>query len=145
MSFRLASNPWYTQAYGHAVSRRKIPLEILSARNALLPRMQQALQGAEVTLLLDGWTNCRHSKMLNLLIARGELVVFWRTVPMKLGKAANVLIGLVKQVVLEYEAALKVTTVGVVADNENSNKALFGLIRAWRPCILCLGCNAHGL
>ena len=136
MSFRLANDPWFVQAYGARIHRRQVPIEIVKARNSLIPVMKARLVGADVTLILDGWTNCRHAKMLNLLILQGTWSFFWKTTPLKYGKAAAIMIEVVKIAVREYEQELGVTTVGVVADNESANKALFGLIRAWRPWVL---------
>ena len=44
----------------------------------------------------------------------------------------------------EVEAQLEVVVVAVVADNENANRSLFGLLQNWRDCLRCIGCNAHG-
>ena len=44
----------------------------------------------------------------------------------------------------EVEAQLEVVVVAVVADNENANRSLFGLLQNWRDWLCCIGCNAHG-
>eukprot|EP00667_Euglena_gracilis_P018531 EG_transcript_19701 len=51
---------------------------------------------------------------------------------------------LVKIAVANIEQRYSVTVASIVADNENANKALFTLIRGWRPWTICIGCAAHG-
>ena len=145
MTFRMVSDHFFVQAFGNPVGRQRVPLCILRVKNLVLESMKKQLSGAQVTVCLDGWTNSyTHRKMLNILILHLGRAVFWRTIPMRLGKSAPVLFAMMRVAVEEMEAVLGVAAVGCVADNESSNRGLFGLLTTWRPWMICLGC-AQGL
>ena len=146
MTFNMANNHFFVQAFGQPCDRLKLPKAIMNVKNETLQTMQQKLKGARVTVCLDGWTNqWSHRKMLNIMLLHNGLAIFWRTIPMRFGKAAKVLFAMMKAAIMEYEATLDVQTIACVADNEASNRGLFTFITEWRPWILCLGCCAHGL
>jgi len=88
-------------------------------------------------------------KTFNFLIIHEGRAIFWCSAPSHFGKAAQVVSMLTRTVIKDIEilieSQLKVRVESIVADNENANKGLFQALREWRPSLLCLGCNAHGL
>ena len=145
LSFRLASDPWFTQAYGDSVSRKKIPEIVLAISTDLRQKIQAAVGGSTVALALDGWTNWRHVKTFNFVIIWNSQAIFWCSVPSFFGKSSAVLTNMMRTVIEDVESTLQVEVCSVVADNENANKGLFKALKQWRPSLECVGCNAHGL
>lgn len=143
LSFMVADDPWFKQAYGRPIGRKEISKEIIHIQNSLLSEIQVKLCGATIAIALDGWTNSRHSKMINYLIIHNGRAIFWRSIPSRFGKSAPVMFYLTKKAVLEMERVLKVVVMSLVADNENANKSLFSLLEDWRPWLLLIGC-VHG-
>lgn len=139
----VADDPWFKQAYGRPIGRKEISKEIIHIQNSLLSEIQVKLCGATIAIALDGWTNSRHSKMINYLIIHNGRAIFWRSIPSRFGKSAPVMFYLTKKAVLEMERVLKVVVMSLVADNENANKSLFSLLEDWRPWLLLIGC-VHG-
>ena len=104
-------------------------------------------------MAIDGWTNLRHKKCMNIVILIHGCAIFWRTIPLKFGKFAAIVAALLQKAILEMEGLasvvsfalfaftemIQVKVVSVVADNENANRGLFKLLVEWRPHLICLG------
>ena len=67
--------------------------------------------------------------MVNIVVLWKGKAIFWNTLLSKYGKAASVVIQLLKKAVSQIEHLFKVGVDSIVANNENANKTLFGLIR----------------
>ena len=145
LSFRMTSDPFFVESYGQPITKDKLPSIILEMAEELRVSIKRNIEGSDVSLAIDGWTNWRHRKVFNFVILWKGTAIFWKSVPSIFGKASNIMFELFKAVVANLELTLNVYVIALVADNENANKGLFKLIEQWRTWIVCVGCNAHGL
>eukprot|EP00667_Euglena_gracilis_P024042 EG_transcript_27408 len=143
--FRLVDDPFFCQAFGHPFSRHNLGETIYTLAEDIRKSVEIAIRGSVVALALDGWTKWSHEKFIDFVILWNGKAIFRNTIPAKYGKSSQNLMALLTIAVASIEARFSVTVGSIVADNENANSALFGLVRDWRTWIICIGCAAHGL
>ena len=57
----------------------------------------------------------------------------------------QVLFFMLQRAIVDMESQLNLKVMSIIADNENANRGLFRLLEEWRPWLVTIGCNAHGL
>lgn len=96
-----------------------------------------------VALLVDGWTNVKHTKVTNLLLAYSGVAYYWCSI--NNAYEANTAEYLFRQVHAEMQKlhAAGIIITALVADNESTMNALYRLLRAEYPFLVHVGCAAH--
>lgn len=96
-----------------------------------------------VTIAIDGWTNVRHDKVINVLPICQGTAYYWSSAvnPLHNNSAENqytILAPIIKDLIDH-----RVTIVGLVADNEAVNGALFKLLQKEYSFLIQIPCAAH--
>ena len=129
-----------------AVASRKQMTEMAlsraeGVRAAVVQRLQQA---AGVAVGIDGWTNVRHDKVINLCPVAGGVAYYWDSVVLRgMGTAAAQAPGIQLSLLSIISSGVRV--VAIVTDNEAVNTALHRLLLLDFPFLLHIPCAAHTL
>jgi len=135
LPFRTASSPkflhfleLYRKGYGTVADRRQVPMRGHRRAQAVKREVVKYLQSlVAVSVAMDGWTNVRHNKVINLCPVAGGLAFYWDSVVLK-GKARA------DDQLLPIKAGLQeilqqgICMVAMVTDNEGTNTALYHLL-----------------
>jgi len=112
-----------------------------SMRTDLLRRFVQSR--APVAIAFDGWTNVKQAKVTNVVVICDGVAFYWRSITNASEK--NTAEWMERSMVPVIEELLQagVRLVGLVADNESVNGALFALLAAKYVFLLRIPCAAH--
>lgn len=125
------------------LSRKQLAKRAQQRVEDVMTRVTYALrQSAGVSVGVDGWTNVRHEKVINLCpVSRGK-AYYWDSKVLKQGASALEQTPLVLQG-LQSLIEAKVTVAAIVTDNESVNGALYRELRTSLPFLLHIPCAAH--
>jgi hypothetical protein len=107
----------------------------------VVQRMTSA--NTHVTIAVDGWTNVRHDKVVNIVpLCRGS-AYYWTSVVNSYH--SNTAVWQYNHLKPHFEDLIRrgVRLVAVVADNESVNGALFALLQEDYPFLVQVPCAAH--
>eukprot|EP00033_Pygsuia_biforma_P002326 GCRY01002574.1.p2 GENE.GCRY01002574.1~~GCRY01002574.1.p2 ORF type:complete len:184 (-),score=23.49 GCRY01002574.1:1925-2476(-) len=82
ISYSALDCPFFREAFNipSMFNRKRISLETIKTSEEVTKHMMLFLKHQMVTLGVDGWTNCRHDKLLNVLaLFSGKVFVFLMT------------------------------------------------------------------
>ena len=150
ISLRTADSPFlkawldaYVRGTGELLSRRGLAVRAhvtaQTVRGHVIGRLR-ACRG--VTVGIDGWTNVRHDKVINLCPVGRSVAYYWESVVLKKGASAE------EQAVpiadgLRSIINAQVLVVGIVTDNEAVNGAMYRRLLAEFPFLIHVPCAAH--
>jgi len=97
-----------------------------------------------VTVGVDGWTNVRHDKVINLCPVGRGVAYYWDSVVLKRGASAAEQAGPVTAGLRSIIDA-GILVAAIVTDNEAVNGAMFKLLVGEFPFLLHIPCAAHTL
>jgi hypothetical protein len=97
-----------------------------------------------VAVGIDGWTNVRHDKVINLCPVGRGIAYYWASVVMKRDSGADAQYpGIAAK--LDEMLSAGVPVVAIVTDNEPVNMAVYERLRIKFPFLLHIPCAAHTL
>ena len=95
-----------------------------------------------VTVGMDGWTNVRHEKVINLVPVANGVAYYWDSVVLKKRSTAAAQLPLISAG-LESIIKAGVLVAGISSDNEMVNYTLFDLLIQPFPFLVHVPCAAH--
>lgn len=98
-----------------------------------------------VTVALDGWTNCRHSKVINILLFHDHVPFYWDTVENAFERNDGNIMYKYVYPILKNLMDKNVKIIAITMDNASPNKKLYKLLREEMPMLLNIPCAAHVL
>jgi hypothetical protein len=148
--FSLASSPLFhksllafRQTDGSPPERRELAVQVFDNVRAMKPIVVARLRACSgVTVGMDGWTNVRHEKVINLVPVADGVAFYWDSVVLKKGGTAKQQLPLIAA---GLDSILRegVVVVGVSSDNEGTNYALFALLVEQFKFLIHSPCAAH--
>jgi hypothetical protein len=96
-----------------------------------------------ISLAIDSWTNCRHSKVINLLLFHEGVPFFWDTIENIFERTNSSYMFKVLSPTIEYLLKMKVKIISVVMDNASTNIRFFELLKKEIPFLINIPCSAH--
>jgi len=134
------SNVAVLQREGVKAAIEKLEVEMREQLWALLRR-----SSAPIAIAIDGWTNVKHTKVLNVILICSNRAYYWRSIANKLDKSdAQWMESVLRPVIAELvDGGVRVS--GFVADNEAANGAAFRLLQPDFPFLIRVPCAAHTL
>ena len=123
--------------------RRAMAKRVKREVEKVMARVTDTLrQSAGVSVGVDGWTNIRHEKVVNLCPVSGGKAFYWDSKVLKQGASALEQAPLVLDGLLSLiDAGVRVTA--IVTDNESVNGALHRELKKSLPFLLHIPCAAH--
>ena len=100
---------------------------------------------APIAIAIDGWTNVKHTKVLNVVLICGNRAYYWRSIPNPREKSSAQWMQSVLEPVIAELVQGGVRVAGFVADNEAVNGAAFRLLEPAFPFLIRVPCAAHTL
>jgi hypothetical protein len=97
---------------------------------------------AGVTVGMDGWTNVRHEKVINLVPVASGVAYYWDSVVLTARSTAEAQRPLIAAGVNSIVSE-GVVVLGISSDNEGVNYALFELLSKQFPFLIHVPCAAH--
>ena len=156
LSFRLADSPYllpWLQAFAEAYElgsadvahRKQLPAvahsRVEDVRDQVIDRLRLC---KGVTVALDGWTNVRHDKVINLCPVGRGVAYYWDSIVLKRRATADEQHAPVAAGLRSIMNA-SVRLVAIVTDNEAVNKALYSRLLLSFPFLLRVPCAAHAI
>jgi hypothetical protein len=150
LSMRLADSVYLRQwlellrlSKGDVASRKQVAALGAGRVEQVRKRVIAALQPSPgVTVGIDGWTNVRHEKVINLCPVVGGIAFYWDSVVMKRQSTAAAQLQPVLKA-LRSIIARGIAVVAIVTDNEVVNTALHRLLVVYLPFLIHIPCAAH--
>ena len=130
---------------GAVANRRALAMRAHDAASAVKLQVVAKLRVCRgVTVGIDGWTNVRHDKVINLCPVGRGVAYYWDSMILKRGASAE------EQVVpiangLRALNRAGIMVAAIVTDNEAVNGAMFRLLEDEFPFLLHIPCAAHTL
>ncbi len=131
------------QGSGRVLSRRQLAARAHDRVQVVKEKVVKRLRASPgVSVGIDGWTNVRHDKVINLCPVAGGVAFYWDSVVMKSFSTAEDQHPAIRDALKSIiSKGVKVTS--IVTDNEMVNGALFRLLHRDFPFLLHLPCAAH--
>ena len=152
IAYNVADNPTF-RAFCDAVrlsnsalpSRRALKEETSALADDMRKQVLTRLVNSKspVGVLLDGWTNVRHTKVTNIVLISSGIAYYWCSIanPYEKNTAAWMHAALLPK--LQELLSCGVRFAAFIADNEAVNNALYDLLRAPFPFLVRVPCAAH--
>ena len=93
---------------------------------------------------VDGWTNVRHDKVINLCPVGRSIAYYWDSVVLKRGATAEEQAGPIGDSLRSIIKSM-ISVVGIVMDNEAVNGAIYRRLLVDFPFLIHIPCAAHTL
>ena len=148
--FSLASSPLfhkalnsYRQGTGPPPERRELATQVFDNVRSMRPVVLGRLRASPgVTIGMDGWTNVRHEKVINLVPVANGVAYYWDSVILKKRSTAQAQLPLISEGI---SSIMKngVIVAGISSDNEMVNYTLFELLSVPFPFLVHVPCAAH--
>ena len=150
LAFRLADSPhlhkWlelYRQSGGEVMGRKQLSLSLQRRVDGVMEQVLAKLRLCHgVTIGVDGWTNVRHDKVINICPVGRGVAYYWNSVVLKEYADADSQCGPISTHITKIVSE-KVRVVGLVIDNEAVNGALYRRLRVEFPQLIHIPCAAH--
>jgi hypothetical protein len=115
----------------------------IDLRGKVVTRLLEHAKSSPVSIAIDGWTNVRSHKITNVVCLCGGTAYYWCSIVN--ANNANSASWLSKPLldVMSGIKGLGVAIVGIVADNEELNKALYKRLLPSFPFLVLSPCGAH--
>jgi hypothetical protein len=141
-SFHKALNS-YRQTAALPPTRRELSSQVFDNVREMKPEVLNRLRACPgVTVGMDGWTNVRHQKVINLVPVANGVAYYWDSVILKKRSTAKEQLPLI-QAGLESIIKSGVILAGISFDNEMVNYSLFDLLAQHFPFLIHVPCAAH--
>ena len=147
---RLADSPYlaewlknYKAGLGEIDTRRAMAIRAHGRAHEVKMKVVSRLQVCRgVTVGVDGWTNVRHDKVINLCPVGRGVAYYWSSVVLKKGASAK---EQTKPIAngLKSIASAGVMVVAIVMDNEAVNAAVHRRLTKKLPILIHIPCAAH--
>ncbi len=98
-----------------------------------------------VSIAIDGWTNVKHTKVLNVVLMCDNRAYYWRSIANAVERSSGEWMRGVLEPVITQLVDGGVRVVGFVADNEAVNAKAFRLLQPTFPFLIRVPCAAHTL
>jgi hypothetical protein len=153
IALRLAESPYlrdwlsaFLQAgTGEVATRKAVATRALLRARQVKGQVIAKLRACRgVTVGIDGWTNVRHDKVLNLCPVGRSVAYYWDSMVLKRGASAEEQAAPVAQGLRSIIDA-RVLVVAIVTDNEPVNGAMYRLLVDDFPFLVHIPCAAHTL
>jgi hypothetical protein len=156
LALRVADSPYLKDWLDAYVIAGKAGVEEVANRRALAARAHGAAMEVKaqviaklrlcrgVTVGVDGWTNVRHDKVLNLCPVGRGVAYYWNSVVLKRSASAPDQVGPIAAGLRSIITA-GIVVAAIVTDNEAVNGAMFRLLEDEFPFLLHIPCAAHTL
>ena len=149
---RLADSPhlrtWleaYHKGSGEIATRKAVTLRAHVRAQEVKGRVIGKLRSCRgVTVGVDGWTNVRHDKVINLCPVGRSVAFYWDSVVLKRGATAEEQTEPISQGLRSIITA-GILVVGIVMDNEAVNGAVHRRLLHEFPFLIHIPCAAHTL
>ncbi len=149
---QLADSPYlrtwleaYVRGTGEIASRKAVALRAHMRAQEVKGRVVGKLRSCRgVTVGVDGWTNVRHDKVINLCPVGRSVAFYWDSVVLKRGATAE---DQAEPISHGLRSIIKagILVVGIVMDNEAVNGAIHRRILHEFPFLIHIPCAAHTL
>ena len=150
LPFQLADSPalhlWlelHRRGDGAMLNRRQLAASLHDRVEGVMVQVIQRLAACGgVTVGIDGWTNVRHDKVINLCPLGRGVAYYWRSVVLQARADAQSQSGPISHHLLSL-IDKGVRVVAIVTDNEAVNGAVYRRLRTDFPFLIHLPCAAH--
>jgi hypothetical protein len=125
-------------------SRKQLATNLLDAcHEDVKSKVAKSMNGANVCLITDGWSNVRNDAIINYMAASPNFTVFLESVSTgQQGHDHKFIANDIERVIREHASTV---FAGAVTDNTSTNKKAWGLLKSAFPSRYFLGCCSHGL
>ena len=133
----------YRQTTDVPPTRRELAAQMFDNVKEMKPEVIHRLRACSgVTVGMDGWTNVRHQKVINLVPVANGVAYYWDSVILKKRSTAREQL---PQIQAGLESIIKsgVVLAGISSDNEMVNYTLFELLSQRFPFLIHVPCAAH--
>jgi hypothetical protein len=135
----------YTKGLGDIADRRALAIRAHTRAHQVKNQVIAKLRVCRgVAVGIDGWTNVRHDKVLNLCPVGRGIAYYWDSLVLKGSASAEEQVG---PIAAGLRSIIKsaVPVVAIVTDNEAVNGAMYRLLEDEFPFLLRIPCAAHTL
>jgi hypothetical protein len=149
---QLADSPYlrawleaFIKGTGEIASRKQLAIRVHARAEEVKGRVIGKLRACRgVTVGVDGWTNVRHDKVINLCPVGRSVAYYWDSVVLKRGATAEEQAGPIADGIRSIVKA-GILVVGIVTDNEAVNGAIHRRLIGEFPFLIHIPCAAHTL
>jgi len=137
----------------HASRLCNIPIpnrkQLAKAQQALAVKITQetiekiASCDLPITIALDAWENCNHSKVINILLISSGIPYFYKSIENKYHSTTAEWMFENINPILNHLKLKCVKVAGITMDNASVNVKLFRLLQAEHPHLIHVPCAAH--
>ena len=150
LPFRMADSPhlhhWlqlHRQSGGEVLGRKPLAFRLQQRVDVVMAQVLDKLRLCNgVTIGVDGWTNVRHDKVINICPVGRGVAYYWNSVVLKEYADADSQCGPIS-VHISKIMSERVLVVGLVIDNEAVNGAVYRRLRVDFPQLIHIPCAAH--
>ena len=135
----------YHQGTGEILTRKQLTVRAHMRAEEVKGRVIGKLRTCKgVTVGVDGWTNVRHDKVINLCPVGRTIAYYWDSVVLKRGATAEEQTVPIRDGLRSIIKSL-ISVVGIVMDNEAVNGAIYRRLLVDFPFLIHIPCAAHTL
>jgi hypothetical protein len=150
LSFRLADSPYFrdfllafTEGDREVMDRRQLAANLGPRVEDIQSMVTAKLKSCDgVTVGIDGWTNPRHEKVINIVPVGRRVAYYWSSVVLKEYSDAATQTPLIASA-LKSIIDKGISVVAIVMDNEAVNGAVYRRLKVDFPFLIHLPCAAH--
>jgi Protein of unknown function (DUF 659) len=156
MAHRIIDTPWFNAHITNCrragndyrpISRHQLvkKQESLSSniKSQVTSKLASNRQASSVTLAVDGWTNKRKTKIMNVLLLKAGRAFYWASIPNRFKSQTGEFIFEKLEQVMEDLIQQDINVMAITADNESSNGKALGLLIAKFDFLVQVPCCAH--
>ena len=152
IALRIADSPWlrlwldaYVRGLGEIADRKALAIRAHARASQVKQQVIAKLRVCRgVTVGVDGWTNVRHDKVINLCPVGRAVAYYWNSVVLKRGATAEEQAEPVAEGLRSIITA-SIPLAAIVTDNEAVNGAMYRLLEEEFPFLIHIPCAAHTL